>query len=143
MFGRSKKKKMAEFIKADTEKVLSSVSSLSSEIQHECAIFVLSEVLRVSREWEGLTVPSPELDKAVKTAVSRAMEYRHQALLNGATDDSDPAWAGAALLESYMQSASGEYGRDTFQVVDGLILEWIRGILSPDEIEKIANGQTL
>lgn len=135
MFGWLRAKKAGSFLRTDTEKVLRNVVGLPADTQRSIAQTVLDEIFAAVAEIEKTPGPSsPERDDAMKIQLERAMANRHVAIMGGATDDTAPDWAAAALVESWLMANTGKFGRSTSEVIDGLVGGWLRATLTDAEI---------
>ena len=135
MFGWLTARKAWSFHETDTEKVLRNVVGLPADTQRSIAQTVLDEIIAALAEIEKTSGPSsPERDDAMKIQLKRATANRHVALMGGATDYTDPDWAAAALVESWLLANTGKLGRGTFEVIDGLVRGWLSATLTDAEI---------
>ena len=135
MFRWLKGRAFGSFTKSDTKKVLRSIVGLPADVQRSCAQRVLDEISAAAAELEKTPGPGHDLDEVIKKQLERAKASRHQALREGARDHSDPSWAAAALVESWLMANTGKFGRSTFEVVHGLIMGWVQSTLTEAEIE--------
>lgn len=138
MFGQIKRRIMASFLKADTAKIVRKMRKLPLDIQRQHAFGLVHQTVTAVTELENTPGPGAKRDELIRSQIMSAKERRRGAIrgatLQGAADHSDPNWASAALLESWLMANSGEFGRDTFETIDSLISNWIRASLTAEEI---------
>ena len=127
MFGWLKKKVGASFIISDAEKTLNDVCKLSETAQRVIAMSVYKDIMQSVQQIESTPGPSsPERDQVIRDQLNRAKAARHSALSRGAKDGSDPDWAAAAIIESWLMANSGTLGQKTFDEITGLTMSWHR-----------------
>lgn len=124
MFGL-KKKLSSRFLASDTQKTLSAVRDLPNEERQKIAQAVAKEISAATEEIENAAAPSAQMDEIIRRHLTRAIELRHEALQCGATSDSDPFWAAAALYESWIMAVSGEVEKGQSDNIQQAIYGWL------------------
>ena len=146
MFRWRKKRSHAALIVEDTKQTLRSVATLGAPEQKKMAAAVATDIMSALQYIEKTPGPtSPERDAAVRSIVSRATENRQLAVARGATTHADPAWATAALFESWAMMNTGVFPRSQAETVQSLVFGWIGSVLTKDDldgIEKDVSGRT-
>jgi len=137
MFGWLSQKLRTSAIKLDTKKTIRAVLEMPENTQREIALEVAGEIFRAIKEIEQTPATSADRDEVMKKQVGHATARRHQALMEGANDRSDPNWATAALIEGWLMANTGTMGRDAFDQIDGLTLGWASSVLSDADLEKL------
>ncbi len=126
MFGW-KKKAYSGFLASDTQKTLRAVRDLPSEEQQSVAQAVANEIFTAAEEIENTAAPGAQMDEVIRRHLTRAKEFRHEALKRGATNASNPLWAMASLYESWMMAVSGvldeRQSADIQQAIDRWLAE--------------------
>lgn len=138
MFGWLKKRSGASLIISNTERTLNEVRKLTKVVQRVIATSVYKEIVRGLRKIEATPGPSsPERDQVIRDQLNRAKAARHRALSRGAKNWTDPDWAAAAIIESWLMANSGALGRKAFDEITGLIMSWLRSVLGDSDFEEI------
>jgi len=134
MLGWLKQQAASRAIQADTHRTIGAVSGLPAGVQRAVASDLYLNILECLADLEAAK-PGRDLDEAVKNMVRRASIARQSALKAGASNHSDPDWAGAALLESWafaMTGKLGEKGRKA--ITDCIYLEFLQRVLTTAEL---------
>ena len=138
MFGWFKSKTaFASFLKSDTEDTLHAIRKLPKNVQRKIAVEVLEEISRALAEIEAASSNAFERDRTMKDQIEGAKARRHLALMQGATNRSDPSWAAAALIESYLMANTRKWGKTTFDQISRPMFEWELTVLTHAEIANI------
>ena len=136
-FEDSDVKQKQQALRAEFENTLRTTSKLPLQVQKQIAREVLEVVVESRRELSRLTFPSVAGDALIKELGLLAKKRRHEALRNGAKDESDPKWAAAALSESWLFAITGVFGEEEARYTDSLLMGWISQVLPKKELEKL------
>jgi hypothetical protein len=137
-------KNMGESLLSDTKEIIHTFASFTNEDQKSCAFFIMTEIFKSLKEIEGKEI-GDELTAIMNEQIKRATHLRNLALENGGFDSNgkfwnsemNPEWAKAAILESFFMANTGKLGKAAETIIN-LISEWVRSVLTEDEIDKIS-----
>jgi hypothetical protein len=137
MFGTIKANITGSFHIKDVNSILKRIKKIPMNLQKVCAQNVLENLIDAANALALSKPDSEDFRDKIKWLVLDAQEMRHEALHNGATSDSDPIWAAAALLESWIMARSGSIGVNTHKEINGMIMDWLKSVVSKAEIPEI------
>ena len=134
MLGWIKQNVASRAIQSDTRRTVQAVLGLPADLQRAVASDLYLNILECLNDLD--TAKSGiELDEAVKTMVRRALIARHAAANAGATSHNDPAWAAAALLESWAFAMTGKLGEKArLFITDCIYTDFIQRVLTTEEL---------
>ena len=130
LFGNNEGKQLLD----ETMRTLEAADQLSDKNKKIVAKYVFSETIKAIKEIEGLSMPSPKVDKIILKQINQATKKRQKAISK--LEDEDPNWLKTALVESFLLANCGKYGEKIMWSTMTPIQEWIRENLSEKELKQ-------
>lgn len=122
---------MGSYMIRDVRGLTRSLSNLPAGVQTEIATEASKKINKSLSQTS--TKPSLSQEKVwelKKKQLKRAQDERWQSIYEGATSETNPEWAKAALWESFLMAEAGKFNNRQSRKTKELIFKWINNLVS-------------